>query len=272
MKKYFILFCLTLLLIPTICFSTDDNPRFTLLAAGQSNIDGRCAYALRPDYLQEASIPYCYINRNSKDGKFTAFTLENRWAFDAVVYHHLSQALQDRFYVIKWSQGNTSIDAKGANNRHWTPHFNTLDSMEQSLLMDFTEAIQACQNNKAANLDIKAFIWHQGEGDRNVSERYYNNLKDLIHYVRTLVGKPELPFITGTFSHKSGQYRPTVEAALLKLASEDPNMYVVDLSKAELMDRYHFNAEWSEYFGEKVFNLLIESGALEADPIPTQIP
>ena len=31
------------------------------------------------------------------------------WAFDAVTYYWLEQLLQEKFYVVKWAVGGTSI-------------------------------------------------------------------------------------------------------------------------------------------------------------------
>ena len=116
--------------------------------------------------------------------------------------------------------------------------------------------------------EIKAFLWHQGESDRHKGKNYYKNLKDVVAYVRNfLVEKTgnkqykKLPFICGTVSRSNKQYSADVEAALYKLAKEDKNFYVIDMSKAELQrDQLHFTAEAAEYLGIEMYNKLVELG------------
>lgn len=116
--------------------------------------------------------------------------------------------------------------------------------------------------------EIKAFLWHQGESDRHKGKNYYKNLKAVIAYVRNfLVEKTgnkqykKLPFICGTVAHSNKQYSADVETALYKLAKEDKNFYVIDMSKAELQkDRLHFTAESAEYLGIKMYNKLVDLG------------
>ena len=69
----------------------------------------------------------------------------------------------------------------------------------------------------------------------------------------------KLPFICGTVSRSNKQYSADVEAALYKLAKEDKNFYVIDMSKAELQrDQLHFTAEAAEYLGIEMYNKLVE--------------
>ena len=55
--------------------------------------------------------------RPANNGEFETFwprmvhqARPGRWAYDAVTYYWLEQALQKDFYVIKWSLGGTAID------------------------------------------------------------------------------------------------------------------------------------------------------------------
>ena len=45
-----------------------------------------------------------------------------RWAYDAVTYYWLEQALQKEFYVIKWSLGGTAIDTgcSSTSGKYWS--------------------------------------------------------------------------------------------------------------------------------------------------------
>lgn len=57
------------------------------------------------------------------------------------------------------------------------------------------------------------------------------------------------------------QYSADVEAALYRLAQEDKNFYVIDMSKAELQrDQLHFTAESAEYLGIEMYNKLVDLG------------
>ena len=102
-----------------------------------------------------------------------------RWAYDAVTYYWLEQALQKEFYVIKWSLGGTAIDTgcSSTSGKYWSADPKWLAANHstatggKSLLLSFTENISACIDNKLDKLpegyEIKAFLWHQGENDRH---------------------------------------------------------------------------------------------------------
>lgn len=152
---------------------------------------------------------------------------------------------------MEWSEGGTSIDPDGYTNHHWTADYELLDNLDNSLLLHFERQIRNHINLYGTLFDIRAFLWHQGEGDSQTgpAARYYDNLKNMIAYVRGVVGNSQLPFICGTVPHASGQYNATVEAAFHQLDSEDDNFYLVDLSGAPLQDAYHFNSTASIYFG-----------------------
>jgi hypothetical protein len=79
---------------------------------------------------------------------------------------------------------------------------------------------------------------------------------------RRLCAQPEktgedysrLPFIFGTVARKNKQYGSEVEEAMKRLAKEDKNTYLIDMSDAELMgDRLHFNQNSAEYLGKQMY-------------------
>ena len=200
-----------------------------ILTAGQSNTDGRVSNEELPDYIKRDGYKYCQWSFgsgvHSGDGQFEPFfpriynqNKPGRWAYDAVVYFLLEKQLQRPFYVIKESLGGTAIDTlcHSNSNMHWSADSAYLsrttasDKGGLSLLKAFTENIGACIDNHLSKLpegyDIKAMLWHQGESDRNQADRYYDNLKAVVAYVRNyLVAKTgqqkyaRLPFICGTF-------------------------------------------------------------------------
>ncbi len=255
--------------------------KMAIISAGQSNIDGRNGY---PDFPSEFPNPNPAIRFCSNiEGSFSDFTIvdggyDKDWAFDSIVYSLLTSpeyGAQDEIYVMKRSMGGTSIDALGATEYHWTSDFSTISDPQHSLLLDFRSIVEAAVRAKGEGFDIKAFVWHQGEGDAQdeaVSLRYYDNLRNMVAYVRDFVGNPELPFFTGSFSHLSGQYSPIVEEAQKRLAAEDPNFHLVDMSSSKLKDAYHFTASWSRYLGEMIYNQMVDAGVVDGRKVDVKIP
>ena len=124
-------------------------------------------------------------------------------------------------------------------------------------------------------MEVRAFLWHQGESDGTIYEvakDYYNNLKWFLSYVRGVIGNVNLPFIAGTISAESEQggctYYNIINDAINRLGQEDPNFHVIDLSGAPLKsDHLHFGAVAAEYYGQKVFDCLIDIGVITGTKI-----
>ncbi|MDD3335311.1 MAG: sialate O-acetylesterase [Eubacteriales bacterium] len=248
-------------------------PKVAIIAAGQSNIDGRVPFEELPNYL---TLPldgvHCCTNysKGRETGNFTSRMGKDDmsprgWAFDLVTYYYLTQALMDDIYVIKLSKGGTSIDPEGDDPCHWSPFFDRLDSMDHSLLASFGSLIRTCEQARGSAYKIRAMLWHQGEGDRapGPASRYGENLRALIAYCRKVSGQPDLPFITATVSTVSEQYSDTVCNAVRKLALEDSRVRLIEMGAAPLRDKYHFNAASSEYFGMKAYDCLIDLGVVD---------
>ena len=250
------------------------------LTGGQSNTDGRLQASTLPSYLQTAN-NYClacnqWPYEESRLGKFYAYYPTSgttgqygKWAYDAVTYYYIGQALQETFYVAKTSYGGTSIHPGVSNSGgtvnsapfidgygsgyHWSadPTFlastaiagtnfvkNETTYTGQSMLLAWIANIDAAIDAITAQgdtPDIKAMIWHQGESDRNAGG-YYDNLKAMVKYVRDhLVEKTgeskyaTLPFFCGTIPHASSLHSSAVEKAFYTLQDEDANFHVIDL-------------------------------------------
>lgn len=259
------------------------------LVAGQSNTDGRALNEQLPQYIQQNKYKHCYWSYGSGEvsgkGQFELFwpriankNNPNRWAYDAVVNYWLEQSLGRDFYVIKESFGGTAIDTK-ANSSHgfyWSADPAFLASTEatdkggKSLLKAFTNNIGACIDNKLSKLkggyDIKALIWHQGESDRQVGSRYYDNLKGVITYIRQyLVIKTgnkkyaNLPVIVGGIVYSGRGHANSVALAQIRLANDDPNVHYVDVHDATLQkDNMHFDAAGTELLGRKIYDELVD--------------
>lgn len=272
-----------------------------ILVAGQSNADGRVPLSDLPAELNDYR--YCLWSYGSGDfetatGEFSPFRprvakpkIEGSWGFDAVVYKRLETLWQRPFYVIKHTDGGTAIDPKCKQSTHglfWsadTAFLNRTASAShggKSLLKAFCRQIddalahlpKKAGHSKARagkDYDIKCLIWHQGESDQKAADRYYDNLKAVIAYIRhhlaESTGKKRyerLPVVCGTFSTKSKQGSPVVADALRRLAKEDKHFFVVEAGDLPLLkDHLHFNAEGAQTLGQRVFDTMREKGIVK---------
>lgn len=271
---------LSVLLSMLLTISASAATKKLFLTGGQSNTDGRLYAATLPSYLQSANanalVSYHAPYSEGRLGVFYPYfpTSEGtgqpgRWAYDAVTYYYIGQALSETFYVAKTSFGGTSIDPSVDNSPsghdnawlggygagyHWSadPTFLAATAKAgttfvnddvtydgQSMLLSWIANIDAAIDAIEAQgdeVDIKAIIWHQGESDKNAAGSYYNNLKAMVAYVRNhLVTKTgdskyaTLPFFCGTIPHASSLCNSTVEKAFFTLEDEDANFHVIDL-------------------------------------------
>lgn len=254
--------------------SVVSTKKVCILAAGQSNIDGRNPHSELPSYVVTPN-PNIRYSKNNVNGTFVDFSVPTTdngidWAFDTIVYNALVDANHgglDKIYVIKRSMGGTSIDPEGATDYHWTADYEQLDSESHSLLRLFERGIRAAIERDGEDFDIKAVLWHQGEGDDNtsqaVADRYQANLRNVVAYIRGIVGKPNLPFICGSISENNTErWRADINQAIWNIAAEDANFYCVDMSGAALKDAWHFNSASSEYFGQKAYDILVDIGVV----------
>ena len=260
----------------------------TIISAGQSNIDGRVPVKDMPNpiKLPISGCHYCSnYTPNHEEGVFQdkieqSDLSADRFGFDLVTYYYLTQVAKRELYVMKCSEGGTSIAPTGeggSNPRpdekighdHWTTEIDKLKSPDHSLLLQFKQIIESCMNATDNQLTVNAMLWHQGEGDRadfsqEAADNYYDNLKAVFKACRKFANQPDLPIFTGTISHHSTQYDPKVEAGLLKLAKEDSNLHVIDLHEENLLDNFHFNAQSTLFFGQAIYNEMIGQGILDA--------
>jgi len=292
-----------------------------IITAGQSNTDGRVPSADMPSYLSRYAssgmpgVQWSYGNSSGWSltggaGVFAPYypmcesaNDRHRWAYDAVVYYHLSQHLNSTLYVVKESAGGTSIApaSTSSGNRHWSVDAAFLDTagvvgLSNSASGDHGKAlapalvynIRRSLATIAANgdtPDIRCILWHQGESDRTPTasaNAYHDNLQAVVKYLRDSIvaitsnsDYANLPFICGTVSKKSSLYSNTIEKAQYRLASEMTNFYVIDMQDGTMLeDMKHFDAASAELFGQRLYNkvcaleLFSAYGVQESDAIP----
>lgn len=294
--KTIILFA-ALLMVAASAQARKHKPATVIITAGQSNTDGRVMNADLPDYIKKNRYKHCYWCYGTSGKIQTDSTLfelfwprlgmknhPDRWGYDAVTYYRLDKKAKRDFYVIKWSIGGTAIDPsceRSTSKKYWSAdsawiarHSSTLRK-GRSLLKSFTEEISLCIDSSLSKLndgyDIKAMLWHQGESDFAAGENYYKNLKNVVAYVRHFLAEKtgeerylRLPFICGTVARSNKYFNKDVENAMFLLESEDPNFYVIDMADGELQaDRLHFTAKSAEYLGNKMYEKLVEIGAVD---------
>lgn len=289
---------LSLIFLIVSLVSNAGEPASVFLTAGQSNADGRAKTETLPDYLK-ASDAYKYLHyanvTSDCDGTFSAFEFGPRFAFCDIVNYYLGKALKTDFYAVKCTYGGTAI-APGATHEHlpvwyadsaWLSNnkaYRGKESGGKSLTLALTDGFTECVATTLSKLtdgyDVKAIMWHQGESDRRKADDYYDNFKEMITFMRRQIYEVTgdekdltLPFIFGTVSHKSKQYSRGVEEAQLRVASELPNVYAIDLSYADLLpDVLHFDGAWTEYVGKLMFNKLVELKLVEGQPVEAPRP
>lgn len=286
-----LLLCALLLLASGIVHAQSMNrkPARVFITAGQSNTDGRVKNALLPDYIKAltadttyrtGTYPFCKIVQNDRSGHFVPYWPKGRiadglWTYDAIVYQQLGNVLQEDFYVVKWAVGGTSIAYQNNNPKgrywsadpEWLKNTASFERGGNSLLLSFTDAIDAAIEQTLSRLEqgyrVEAFLWHQGESDYKRGAKYYDNLRAVIRHVRQHLTEKtgqdysRLPFVFGSIPKKNKNFDPLVDAAMQRIAEEDPNAYLVDLSDGDLQgDKLHFTATTAEYFGQQVFKTL----------------
>ncbi len=180
------------------------------------------------------------------------------YAYDAIASYLLAQNKSQTVYLIKRAMGGTAISPKGIDGGgFWTAKTENIPSGKNKLIEEFKTKIL---NALAAtpDLEIKACLWHQGESDSPypAAVEYYQNFKDVIAYIRGIVGNPKMPFIFGTIAPISKQYSSKVNDAFYKAYSEDPFVYLINMSDGTLLDDYHFDATSTQNLGTRIFDVL----------------
>lgn len=303
MRKNLLLITLLLGMLSAVA-----QKRAVFITAGQSNADGREYVANLPQYLKSGqyhhlrfanvtdSAPSAFADRDLLGGK--------RYAFQDVCNYWIDQVSKQDFYAVKCTYGGTAI-ALGQTAPKvpvWNASTQYVDTARayrgqiaggegawpfvegNSLAKSFASGFSALADGELSRLadgyEVKAIMWHQGESDRKAAEQYYENLKTLIAYMRRAIYEKSgdakalrTPFIMGTVCRKSTQYNAKVEEAQRRIANEDADVYLIDMSRASLRsDNLHFDSLSTEYLGKAMYNVLVKIGAVEGDTVATGLP
>lgn len=291
------LIAVMMLTLTALTAATAQEQATVILTAGQSNAAGRADNATLPDYIQAlgagngGTYQYCqwsYTNGGSRkqecEGVFRKFWPERekagkQFAFDAITYYWVEQALQQPFYVVKHAMGGTSIDptCQSSSDFHWSADAAWLTE-NASCNQDGKSMLKALCDNIGASLDaigtgkydVKCLLWHQGESDRSGTgpDGYHDNLQAVVKYIRDyLVEKTgdakyaSLPVIAGTVPTNSKQYNKKVYDALFTLQREDANFHVIETSPGTFIgDQLHFDTNCAERLGIGMYNKMVELG------------
>lgn len=273
-----------------------NEPASVFITAGQSNADGRELVEFLPDYLKDGYRYLRYANVTSEcDGSFSDFKFGKRFAFCDVTNHYIEQALGADFYAIKCAYGGTSI-APGATHDHlpiwyadpqwiaankaYRGNIDEGKSLTLALTDGFRECVEKTLSKLEGGYDVKAIMWHQGESDRRKAADYYENLKNMILFMREQIyavtgdeNDKTLPFILGTVPRASKQYNTEVEKAHLKVAEDLPNVYALDLNDVPLRsDVLHFDGPGTEYVGKLMYNKLVELNLVKGKKLDIEKP
>lgn len=304
MKKH--LFAIIALSLAVVSVSAQKHAVF--ITAGQSNADGREYVSNLPSYLKSGKynhLRYANITSEAKTSFGDRNLLsEKRYAFQDICNYWIDQTAKQDFYAIKCTYGGTAIalGQTAAKVPVWNASKEYLDtarayrgqtnggqgswpfvegnSLAKSFSTGFSSLVDGELSKLSGGYEVKAIMWHQGESDRKAAGAYYDNLKTLIAYMRNSIYEKTgdekaktTPFIMGTVCHESTQYSKGVEDAQRRIAAEDPNVYLIDMSKASLRgDNLHFDSLSTEYLGKAMYNVLVKIGAVEGDTVVTGRP
>ena len=249
-----------------------------ILIAGQSNIAGVIPNSEIPSYITFPMTHIMYSPTNKPSTFDNGISGFGNWGVDLPLYKALDD-VGNTAYIIKHAQTGTGIDLECALANKWTPYYEKLPNLQNSLLYTLETKIRTLGTANPNAYDIRALVWHQGEADSPnatsgnpyIRHRYYENFKCVLSYIRGVIRNERLPIIYGTISHNSRSYDQIIEAAQLRIAEEDPNCYCIDMSGASLIDDYHFNPDSAVYFGKMAFDALVDFGIITANKLnPTR--
>ena len=239
--------------------------------AGQSNAEGLgynsdLTGALASYAAPQQGVKIFYVNPTNQDPVNPAYNTgwttlapgfgtpvgfgsipSNRFGFELSLCGSLAAHDPSRnVAIIKITRGGTSLstnwDPAGGDNFMW-----------QTFASKVPEALSALTAG-GDTVNLRGMFWHQGESDGS-NPTYQADLVEFIAAVRSLVGRPDLPFAMGelerdgdTLTVKGRNYQQTTMA---NVADADPDTIVVSSAGLPTFDGTHFTSASYITFGER---------------------
>jgi hypothetical protein len=246
------------------------------LMAGQSNQEGRLELIDLPSFWTSNSNKLTdVLNINTDDGIWheynaTNYSVKNgvtQFSYEIMLlkmlidYRKSNGTASDKIYTVKKAIGGTSIAALGEGSGRWTPEFEKIPNGVPFLLKDLETRYRTAKSSANGSLFTpNGMIWHQGEGDREFAEDYYNNMKFVAWYIRGFTNTPEFPIVVGGINSLSTQYNYDVEQAKIRLASEDSFIFYAPVSNIQgnlKSDGVHFNYAGGNELATNIYNIMV---------------
>lgn len=284
MKKFMYYLLLSPIVLTTIsCAPKKEDPGIpvdVIVISGQSNAVG-CSKSLCL-YDSKGDDKYYEYRDGYESIKIAYDCWTKDWPASGVTFYEQNLSRDNDFVQVKLGQGNgnqTFGPEVGIAERMHEKYANKLFiikfacggsnlkddwvSKKSKMYGPFIEYVKLqIKNlkNKGYEPTIKAFCWHQGEGDAwpNYHNYYLENLRTFVGNVRqelkSLSGNKDVPFIDAGISNASvNQYWAEVNAAKQAFAAESKNNIYIDTIAAGLHtnleptpdnpDLYHYDSD-----------------------------
>lgn len=237
------------------------------MSAGQSNSDGRIPLTERPQWMIDEGnmLPHAIMNHSDTLNWHTYNNTDffgNTFSYDLLLFKKVLDYLRaqpghatDEIYITKHAVGGSSLST------NWNVNGIPGDSGNFSNVLK-NRYLNAAASPQAALYDLKALFWNQGESDTTggADTAYYQNMKNLISYVRSYTGKPSLVFVLCGINTSSVDYNANVQNAKIQIASEDSNVFFAAVANGTQYlnsDMLHTNYLGGNDLATTVFNIML---------------
>lgn len=218
----------------------------TVVLAGQSNALGNALVA-------DISAPYNQADPsvrmwNSSNPQYRSRSWEDLapvYSADACGYGCEVSMMRDLAADAGWSNPAVYKCARGSTSLavDWAP---TTGPRWREMVDVYARAVAALPNT-GDTLNVRAFVWIQGESDCILeahSLAYQANLTAFIAAVRSWLGKPNLPFwlvrLPATLGAPFGTYVGNTIAGQNAVAAADPHVHIIDTPLPIQGDNIHW--------------------------------
>ena len=122
----------------------------------------------------------------------------------------------------------------------------------------YTSAKQDLLSQGKVGINVKAFVWLQGESDAEnqvFADAYETNLLALINALKTFTGDDFYTIIL-RIKYPEAIYRNTVRAAQDNIPNTISNTSVIDTDASELQDYVHYSEQGNIDNGEAIATII----------------